>query len=191
MQPIPRYILLLAVAGLIAGAALAGDGLVKLTPADASCPDSSGDRFVDCGNGTITDNTTGLVWLQNAHCWNLGPHPNYQVSMATAEGLGDGLCGLTDGSEPGDWRLPSKADWEAMIAGVDIACDPRIADDSGLGCWMEGLDLFTNVQSDRYWSASTEDGEVNRAWFVNLTTGVIETGNKDGQLLLWPVRSAQ
>jgi hypothetical protein len=47
---------------------LAGDGVVALQTADPSCPDDSGKIYVDCGNGTVTDNRTGLVWLKNADC---------------------------------------------------------------------------------------------------------------------------
>lgn len=53
-----------------------------------------------------------------------------------------------------------------------------------------------DVMLVRYWSATTEEdvpleGNVNRAWFVNLTDGIVDNGNKDGLLLVWPVRSAQ
>jgi hypothetical protein len=51
-----------------ASGAWAGDGVVALQTADPSCPDDSGDRYVDCGNGTVTDNDTGLVWLKQANC---------------------------------------------------------------------------------------------------------------------------
>jgi len=180
-----------AVALFAATVAGATDGLVKVTPAAASCPDDSGNRFVDCGNGTVTDNTTGLIWLQEATCFGVMQAASYVTSMVAAQGLSDGSCGLTDGSQPGDWRLPSKSEWEAMLAGVDVSCDPRIADDAGTGCWVEGVDLFTTVQSERYWSATTEDGNVNRAWFVNLTDGIVDNGNKDGLLLTWPVRTSQ
>jgi hypothetical protein len=173
-----------------APAAQAADGLAKITPAAAACPDDSGNRFVDCGNGTVTDNTNGLIWLQNAACFGVMPEAAFSTAMATAQGLSDGACGLTDGSQPGDWRLPSKAEWEAMVAGVDVSCDPRIADDAGTGCWMLG-ESFVNVQSERYWSATTEDGNVNRGFFITLTDGTVDDGNKDGLLLVWPVRTSQ
>jgi hypothetical protein len=165
--------------------------LVEITTAAASCPDSSGNRFVNCGNGTVTDNSTGLIWLQDAGCIGIAPEATWPRAMLTALGLGDGVCGLTDGSQPGDWRLPTRDEWTAMLLGVPITCDPRIHNDAGTDCWTEGVDLFTNVMSDRYWSATTEEGSVNRAWFVNLMTGITDTGNKDGLLLVWPVRTAQ
>ena len=109
--------LLLGVSGV-----WAGDGVVALQTAGTSCADGSGNRYVDCGNGTVTDNETGLVWLANADC--LG-----SVDWLTASEFVAGLsdkpegsiaaahdCGLSDGSSPGEWRLPSMEEWEAMVA---------------------------------------------------------------------------
>ena len=53
----------------LGGPASAGDGVVALQTAAPTCPDDSGDRYVDCDNGTVTDNETGLVWLANADCF--------------------------------------------------------------------------------------------------------------------------
>ena len=61
-------------------------------------------RFTDNGDGTITDNLTGLVWLAQADC--LGKI-EWLAALAAANALADGQCGLTDGSVAGDWRLPN------------------------------------------------------------------------------------
>ena len=44
------------------------------TRADGPCFDNT-NRYVDCGNGTVTDTVTGLIWLQQADCLpdNTGP----------------------------------------------------------------------------------------------------------------------
>lgn len=73
------------------------------------CFDNVG-RYVDCGNGTVTDTATGLIWLKNANCF---PIQEYLVTTQSVAALASGQCGLTDGSSAGDWRLPTKADWEA------------------------------------------------------------------------------
>ncbi len=62
-----------------AGAASAGEGVVALQTAAPSCPDDSGYRYVNCRNGTVTDNDTGLVWLRNANC--IG-HVDWHTAMA-------------------------------------------------------------------------------------------------------------
>ena len=124
----------------------AGDGVVALQTADPSCPDDSSDRYVDCGNGTVTDNDTGPVWLKQANCLaqcsvNAVPctvdsnctafqtcNPtvvDWYTAMEFVAGLSDKPatsaaaahdCGLSDGSSSGEWRLPSVEEWEAMIA---------------------------------------------------------------------------
>ena len=117
--------IVLAVTALAAPAS-AGDGLVALQTADPACPDNSGNIYVDCGNGTVTDNRTGLVWLANTNCVN---GPSWYEAMEIAAGLADlpdgacggGVtrdncdCGLRDGSSPGEWRLASMAELKAMV----------------------------------------------------------------------------
>jgi hypothetical protein len=82
---------------------------VDLTHAARPCFDN-GNRYVDCGNGTVTDTVTGLVWLKNANCFG---EQTYAAASQAAAGLGAGQCGLTDGSSPGDWRLPTLVEWQA------------------------------------------------------------------------------
>ena len=64
-------------------------------PADPPCFDDE-NRFADCGNGTVTDQVTGKVWLKDATCLVLA----YYTDANTAAGtLGDGThagCGLSD-----------------------------------------------------------------------------------------------
>jgi hypothetical protein len=42
-----------------------GDAVKAAPP----CFDNSGNRYVDCGNGTVTDIVTGLIWLKTANCF--------------------------------------------------------------------------------------------------------------------------
>ena len=128
---------------LSAGAAAGGDGMVALQTADPACGDNSNNRFVDCGNGTVTDNQSGLVWLANADC--IGSLDWYEAMAAVAsladleaDGACLGLttkecdCGLSDGSSPGEWRLPTVTEWEAMIApGQALSCSRGITNDAG------------------------------------------------------------
>ena len=61
-------------------------------------------RFQDNGDGTLTDKATGLIWLRNANCFGTR---TWNQALSDCNGLSSGQCGLTDGSSPGDWRLPS------------------------------------------------------------------------------------
>lgn len=80
-------------------------------------------RFTDNGNGTVTDRLTGLVWLKEGTCakFYLGdntatgnPRP-WAQAVQSANLLATGLCGLTDGSRAGDWRLPNRKELDSLI----------------------------------------------------------------------------
>src|SRR5882724_6155830 len=60
-------------------------------------------RFKDMRDGTVKDNLTGLLWLQNVDCG--GNNKPWLDALTFANTLASGLCGLRDGSVAGDWRL--------------------------------------------------------------------------------------
>jgi hypothetical protein len=68
-------------------------------------------RFTDNGDGTVTDNQTGLIWLKDADCFGTRTWSN---ALSDCNGLADGSCGLTDGSSAGDWRLPNLFELESL-----------------------------------------------------------------------------
>jgi hypothetical protein len=72
---------------------------------------------------------------------------NWETAMqsaASAAQLADGQCGLSDGSKAGDWRLPTKDEWEAM---VDKKYEkPALSNAAGTSQWTEG-DAFSGVQT--------------------------------------------
>ena len=140
-------------------------------------------RFTDMRDGTIRDNHTGLIWLKNANCFG---SKYWYNSMSAAASLANGQCGLTDGSAPGDWRLPTKGEWEAFISTVYY--NPALVNTVGDAQWSEG-DAFTEVQR-LYWSSTEESS--NHAWNVDMLTGSISYYYKEeetGHMSVWPVRS--
>jgi tetratricopeptide (TPR) repeat protein len=92
-------------------------------------------RYTDNGDGTVTDNKTNLIWLKNANC--AGRKMTWKKGMQWAAKLAHGQCGLSNGSKAGDWRLPTKEEWEAMI-------DDR---------YTNLYDAFTGVNSDWFFVA--------------------------------------
>ncbi|MBK5273876.1 MAG: DUF1566 domain-containing protein [Desulfuromonadales bacterium] len=117
-------------------------------------------RFVDNSDGTITDNLTGLIWIKNANCFGKQTWFN---ALAAVNILNSGMCGLSDGSNPGYWRLPSILELEGL---VDASrSNPALPVDNP----------FINIQPQDltylfYWSSSTyTDGIIN--WVVNILGG--------------------
>ncbi len=131
-------------------------------------PGTCGERYCDVGNGTVRDNLTGLVWLRNARCF--GPRRWRGALELTAE-LGHGGCGLSDGSSPGDWRLPTQTELEALLDLRFTA--PSISNAQGDAQWTQG-DAFVGVESRFYWSSDLVDdclGVLPGAIVVNLGDG--------------------
>ncbi len=174
----------------VAPAALAGEGAVAITSAAVSCDDGSGNRYVDCGNGTVTDTQTGLVWLKNANCFGA---LRWQEAMTVVAGLASGDCGLSDGSRPGDWRLASLGEWQATVAdAVLLSCvSPTLTDNTGALCLAAGVTSFTNIQSSVYWTASTVPATPGNARTITLVNGMPSLFAKTNVNFFWAVRYGQ
>jgi hypothetical protein len=200
-------------------AARAGEGLVALQTAEPSCRTTTTPPpiYVDCDNGTVTDNRSGLVWLQNGNCPRALDTPpegkrDWNWAMEFVGGLADigaagfppliearDSCGLSDGSSPGEWRLPSIAEWEAMVAdalgqGGDPDCrlaPPTLTNDSGDACYLDGPRSFYNVTWTSYWSSTTVEGDPGRAYAIDLSVGEVVEIDKTHLAYVWPVRGGQ
>ena len=135
-------------------------------------------RFTDMGDGTIRDNNTGLIWLKDASCSDLpltsDGKANWDNARRAATALASGICGLTDRSEAGAWRLSTNAEWEAFLGGEK---------------WS-GDDAFTGVQSTFfYWSGDSHKDLSTYAYMANMSDGQILVGPKSANgVYIWPVR---
>jgi len=136
----------------------------------------SNQRFTDNNDGTVTDNKSGLVWLKNANCFD---QKDWSTAMASARYLRNGQCGLRDGSGAGQWRLPSKAEWETLID--KNAGDPALPTDY----------LFTFVHSDYYWSSTTYVLNNRYSWVAYLKAGLMTAYNQSDSYYVWPVRDGR
>jgi hypothetical protein len=147
-------------------------------------------RFTENGNGTVTDNLTGLIWLKNADCFpGSGNGLTWEGSLQAANSLATPSCGLSDGSVAGDWRLPNRNELQSLLDFGFI--NPALSNAAGTAQWTDG-DAFSGVQSGSYWSSTTLPEFPNRAWLIFLSNGEILpvlkvqiTGH------VWPVRSAR
>ena len=151
------------------------------------CVPAKPKRYCDNGDGTVTDTRTNLVWLKNANCSAMSP-ANWQTAMNNAAALANGICGLSDGSHAGYWRLPLIGEWQAM---VDTRfSNPAVSNAAGTGQWTEG-NAFSGVQSTVYWSSSSGVNLPGSAWDVDLNSGGVGTVGKTGANDVWPVRGGQ
>jgi hypothetical protein len=152
-------------------------------------------RFTDMGDGTIRDNISGLFWLKDAsgYCFSYVTYPDNELPSwydyeRRVETLSSGSCGLTDGSEDGDWRLPSYDELLSLMS--EEYQEPALVNAVGDAQWTEG-DAFTDVKNTSYWSGD-HNPYGNGAWYANMGTGTM--GYTEGTYdfrLIWPVRNAK
>ena len=149
-------------------------------------------RFTDNHNGTVTDNLTGLIWLQNPFCSTLSP-VDWLTAFAHAQSLAQGQCGLTDGSKAGDWRVPTVKELLSLID--DEFAFPALANAAGTGQATDGnpfaLDNLGTGSGD-FWSSTTSVSHPSEVWVLEVDIGAIAEFPKEGILsYLWPVRGSQ
>ena len=133
-------------------------------------------RFTDNGDGTVTDNLTGLIWLKNANCFGTR---TWNDALSDSNGLEHGECGLTDGSGQGDWRLPNRFELESLL------------DLENYSPALPSGHPFNNVQSNPYWSSTTLAYGTDSAWSVYMYNGRVYEYHEGSICCLWPVRGGQ
>lgn len=133
-------------------------------------------RFTDNRNGTVTDNLTGLLWLKNADCFSFQA---WASALNDANTLRSGWCGLTDGSKPGDWRLPNIRELQSIMDNATVA--PAIPPNSP----------FINVQPTLYWTSTSGQNFPLLAFFSLMSAGSTVFEHKNALLGTWAVRNSK
>jgi len=167
---------------------------------------NSGGRYEDMGDGTVTDCRTGMIWLKNAKCLSTSngiANPTGTLTWFDAmkwvaglygDGSGSTICGLTDGSSAGDWRLPTKSELMAMVSYAKKRgfTNPVLTNGAGTDQWTSNGDVFTSVQSDLYWVSTPSHLVPFNAWCVSMSDSSlwVSDGTSDS-LYIWPVRGGQ
>jgi hypothetical protein len=137
---------------------------------------SSNPRFTDNGDGTVTDNLTGLMWAKDANLNNGAI--TWQEALDYANNLTLGVAGC--GSTWTDWRLPNVKELQSLI------------DFSNSNPALPNGHSFSNVQSSYYyWSSTTYATIITyNAWYVGLLNGHVGSNDKVNiHYYVWPVRS--
>jgi hypothetical protein len=110
--------------------------------------------------------------------------------MQSARGIGNGDCGLSDGSQPGDWWLPNIRELVSLIqyGNLEDQVDPDLP-----VLALPGDHPFTNVQFGRYWSSTSLSNDTYWAWAhsVDMHDGDAPRWPKDQSIFVWPVRAGQ
>jgi hypothetical protein len=140
-------------------------------------------RLTDHGDGTITDNLTGLMWLQNANCIETnypGVDPDGAVTWQNALAF---VAGVNSGAYPTcragytDWRLPNINELESLF---DVGQGATAA-------WLNAAG-FTGVEHYYYWSSTTSAADTNSAWVFEMWLDFSGAIDKSSPSYVLPVR---
>jgi hypothetical protein len=152
-------------------------------------------RFIDNGNGTVTDNLTGLIWSKMANApgpAGCRPQPSGSDIMLWQEALDLIRC-LNTGNFAGsrDWRLPNLNELESMVNAEALDSSAYLAAGG-----------FIDVQASQYWTSASDASDdtiqsTAQAWDVDLVLGGFpfstlknQPDRPDLMKRVWPVRGA-
>lgn len=131
-------------------------------------------RFTDNGNGTVTDNLTGLMWAKDGNLPNATVTWQGALDYIASLNSGAGLAGFHD------WRLPNRKEFFSLI------------DYSNFVPALPTGHSFANVQSNYYWSSSTYAFDNRSAWLIGMSFGNLNSDTKSSSnYYVWPVRAGQ
>ncbi len=140
-------------------------------------------RFTDNGDGTVTDNLTGLMWLRDANCIST-EYPSYSYyGSVTGEQALDFVKGVNNGTYSNcgagyyDWRLPNRKELMSLIdrSRYDPALPPGYP--------------FIHMQS-LYFASTSSTKYTNIPWHVKIGNGYMNVW-QDYDGYVWPVRGGQ
>jgi len=129
-------------------------------------------RFPDNGNGTVTDNMTGLMWVK-------APHSLTGNSERMTWNNAIDYCNGLSYAGHSDWRLPNVRELRSLI------------DYGQFNPALPSEHPFSGVQAPGYWSSSTHAEYTSTAWYVNLFYGNLYSDIKTYPYRVWPVRAGQ
>jgi len=143
---------------------------------------------VEICDGTVTDNLTELVWLQDANCfakqyWNDAINLSNNLS-------GDGTCGLDDGSDAGNWRMANIKELLSLLDYSQTIPAPLLPNGNPflnvVGFEPEGFPA-------NYWTSTAIAGDFGGyAFTLSLGVGWVERWTRQGiEYYFWPVRDMQ
>ena len=137
-------------------------------------------RFVDNGNGTISDRATGLMWVQDpSQCGGNFGSPGTPATMTWANALAEclGLTWPVGGFA--DWRLPNVQEMAALM-------DMELTN-------LFSAALFPNTKTNTYyWTSTTRKAATAQAAIVQYSVyQMINGGAKTDPYYVRPVRGGR
>jgi hypothetical protein len=133
-------------------------------------------RFIDNGDGTITDSLTGLMWLKDGDCLRTVWKNAVKTIGNLNKRSGKATCnGYT--ANYNDWRLPNVKELESLINYGSGDLDQWISSQG-----------FVHMKASSYWSSTTKAYDAMQAWAVNWEKAKKISMEKKYKYTILPVR---
>jgi len=142
---------------------------------------SASPRFT-ASNGTVTDNLTGLIWLENANCFDSTKKTWAEVlTFVSTLAAGTDVCtsepkNLSDGSSAGQWRLPNVKE---LLSLIDL---------SQKNSALPSDHPLSGVPSNDYWSSTIFALNTGYALFAFLVNSDVNIDSESFSYYVLPVR---
>ena len=139
-------------------------------------------RFVDNGDGTVTDYLTGLIWLKDSDCMGAAAWEEGLNNVANFNENPE-LYSCTDydtENHKDDWRAPNINEIESLV-------NAQTHDNAA---WLNAQG-FVNAKAVWHWSSSTPSLTYRR-WAIHMEIGEMSRSYGPGSIFqMWPVRGGQ
>ena len=152
-------------------------------------------RYTDSLDGTIKDNLSGLIWLQNAYCDDVAAGHSWSEALSiiaelNAAGTMNGNhCGDTSnaGGHQNDWRLPNVRELQTLLD-YGRPEGPFIAEDHPFQGAMLNMAYWSSTNYGYVWDGDLGVNLVDDAMRVNFKDAVTDGTGKNGAQHVWAVR---
>ncbi len=144
------------------------------------CTDASPARYVDHGNGTVTDTGTGLMWMQcteglsGSACatGSATAYRSFGDALSRAQAVNADRAGAGRGF--GDWRVPNRNELASLVL---------------RSCHAPAIQRtrFPGTPALSAWSSSA--ARAGFAWYVDFADGSVAPGGVSGDRVLRLVRA--
>lgn len=129
-------------------------------------------KFVDNGDGIVTDTQTGLMWVKdgNSEGCNNGKSLTWEQAIK--------FCNKLKFAGYSDWRLPTINELQSIV---------------NYGTYNPSIDTsyFPNTKDNYYWSATTYVYSTGYAWYVYFGNGYVTYNDKTSYDYVRPVRGGK
>lgn len=143
--------------------------------------------FTDNGDGTITDNKTGLMWEKLSNDGSIHDRDNF-YSWGNAFATKVATLNSTAFAGYSDWRMPNRLELETL---VNLgAFSPALYSAFNTACPAACTVLTCSCSAwDDYWSSTTRQGGPETAWVVDFFAGSTDANMKSDLLYVRAVRA--